>query len=220
MWTRWCLLFSKRQHGKFPGKVHIPGTALESTFHCNPSRPLGLKFFPRKHPLSQAASPGGSQGLDKEPSVEGGHQGNGGHPWNLTFPVSKARRAPEAVTSGANSERLETALTIWHWVSPEGLQWSGGGECKIFLLPGLSNAQKQCCQVPAKNEYVPEEFNKVQNKTNPQPTWKQRHGLKSLTVLSSSKLTFSLWKFQVRRKVASHWGSERGSGGFKAWFDP
>ena len=83
------------------------------------------------------------------------------------FPVSKARRAPEAVTLGANSEHLETALTIWHWVSPEGLQWSGGGECKIFLLPGLSNAQKQCCQVPAKNEYIPEEFNKVQNKTNP-----------------------------------------------------
>lgn len=68
---------------------------------------------------------------------------------------------------------------------------------QIFLLPGLSNAQKQSCQVPAKNEYIPEEFNKVQNKTNPYLLESRGTFLKSLTALSSSKLTFSLWEFQV-----------------------
>lgn len=152
MWIRWCLLFSKRQHGKFPGKVHIPGAALESTFHCNPSLPLGLEFTPAKRQLSKAASPGGSHqhraggeggrwggAQDKEPSFELGRQDNGGHFRNLPFPVSKALKSTNSAKRcdfGANRQDLETALTFWHCQSKKSCDESGERSAVSFSSRG------------------------------------------------------------------------------------
>lgn len=147
MWICWCLLFSKRQPGKFPGKVHIPETVLESTLQCNPSLPLGLESVPAQCQLSKAASTGSrhhgcTRGKRRSPALSLAIKIMEGTSKILPSPCPKALSSPKALASEANRVDLEIALTFWHEVTPKRAAMKGEWGVLELSLPSASKCPK------------------------------------------------------------------------------